>query len=209
MPKTFFLHLTFISIPYCLAAKICFKIASIIGSLQKCNQIIILQYITSVECVHEKRLGNIFDSLKLYLLPFRKVCYTLLKLGAEVACTDNNQWTPLMWASKLGYAKCCQELLSKEISLNNVNMEGDTALHIACRQGHVDIVNMLLGNGASLTVCNTQGVTCLECAVRAGNSDVATAMTKHSRYGLSGLKGNISRAATPSEHETQGTLNVI
>lgn len=126
------------------------------------------------------------------------MCYTLIKLGAEVGSTDNNQWTPLMWASKLGYAKCCQELLARETSLNNVNMDGDTALHIACTQGHVHVVNILLDYGASLTVCNTQGVTCLEAAVRAGNSDVATAMIKHSRYGLLGLKCNISRDATPN-----------
>ena len=86
-----------------------------------------------------------------------------------------------MWASKLGYVKCCQELLAKQNSLNDVNIDGDTALYIACRQGHVNIVNLLLDNRASLTVSNIQGLTCLEVTVRAGNSDVAMAMVKHSR----------------------------
>ena len=105
----------------------------------------------------------------------------MLKLGADAGSTDNNQWTPLMWAAKLGYAKCCQELLATQTSLDDVNMEGDTALHIACRQGHVNIINLLLDNGASLNVCNTQSLTSLEVAVRAGNSDVAMAMIKHPR----------------------------
>ena len=106
----------------------------------------------------------------------------MLKLGADAASTDNDRWTPLMWASKLGYAKSCQELLVKQTSLDDVNMDGDTALHIACKQGHVGIVNLLLDSGASLTICNTQSLTCLEATVRAGNRDVAMAMVKHSRY---------------------------
>lgn len=90
-----------------------------------------------------------------------------------------------MWASSLGWAKSCQELLDMQASPDDVNSEGDTALHIACKQGHICIVNLLMENGASLTVCNTQGLTCLEVAVRTGNSDVAMAMVKNSRYALS------------------------
>jgi len=112
----------------------------------------------------------------------RKVCFTLLKLGADAGCTDNDGWTPLMWASKLGFEKSCQELLAKASWLDSVNMEGDTALHIACRHGRVNIVRLLLDNGASLTLCNTQSLTCLECAVQVGNGDVAMTMVKHSRW---------------------------
>ena len=72
-----------------------------------------------------------------------------------------------------------------QASPDDVNSEGDTALHIACKQGHIGIVNLLMENRASLTVCNTQGLTCLEVAVRTGKSDVAMAMVKNSRYALS------------------------
>lgn len=119
--------------------------------------------------------------LVFFLITIRKVCYTLLKLGADASSTDNNRWTPLMWASKLGWVKSCQTLLDMQASPDDVNMEGDTALHIACKQGHVSIVNLLLENGANLNVCNTQSLTCLEAAVRAGNSEVAMAMVKHPR----------------------------
>lgn len=68
-----------------------------------------------------------------------------------------------------------------QASPDDVNMDGDTALHIASMQGHVGIVNLLLENGASLNACNTQSLTCLEAAVRAGNSEVAMAMVKHPR----------------------------
>ena len=115
-------------------------------------------------------------------ISYRKVCYTLLKLGADESSRDSNRWTPLMWASKLGWVKSCQALLDMQASPDDANMDGDTALHIACKQGHVGIVNLLLENGANLKVCNTQSLTCLEAAVRAGNSEVAMAMVKHQRY---------------------------
>lgn len=86
-----------------------------------------------------------------------------------------------MWASKLGWVKSCQALLDMQASPDDVNMDGDTALHIACRQGQVSIVNLLLENGASVNVCNTQSLTCLEAAVRAGNSEVAMAIVKNQR----------------------------
>lgn len=87
-----------------------------------------------------------------------------------------------MWASKLGWVKSCQELLEMQASPDDVNADGDTALHIACKQGHVSIVNLLLESGASVNACNTQSLTCLEAAVRAGNGEVAMAMVKHPRY---------------------------
>lgn len=86
-----------------------------------------------------------------------------------------------MWASKLGREKACRELLNVHASVDDVNMDGDTALHVACRQGHVGIVNLLLTNGASLDVRNTQSVTCLETAAQSGNDEVALAMVKHPR----------------------------
>lgn len=127
-------------------------------------------------------ITNLRFPLLSYSLTLRKVCYTLLKLGADANSTDNNRWTPLMWASKLGWVKSCQELLEMQASPDDVNTDGDTALHIACKQGHVSIVNLLLESGASLNACNTQSLTCLEAAVRAGNGEVAMAMVKHPRY---------------------------
>ena len=86
-----------------------------------------------------------------------------------------------MWASKLGREKACEELLKAQASVDDVNMNGDTALHVACRKGHVGIVNLLLTNGASLNVRNMQCLTCLETAAQAGNNKVALAMVKHTR----------------------------
>lgn len=125
--------------------------------------------------------NNVYEHLLKHPSTLRKPCYILLKLGADSSSKDNNHWTPLMWASKLGREKACQELLNVHVSVDDVNMDGDTALHVACRQGHVGIVNLLLTNGASLNARNMQSLTCLETAAQAGNGDVALAMVKHPR----------------------------
>ena len=87
-----------------------------------------------------------------------------------------------MYAAELGKVKSCQEILTAKASVDDINIDGDTALHIACRKGHVGVVNLLLDNGASLNVCNIEGATCLQAAAKTGKSEVVFAMIKHQRY---------------------------
>ena len=117
------------------------------------------------------------------ILSTRKVCYSLVTLGADVHSRDSKRWTPLMCAAKRGLIKSCQELLNQQASPDDVNIDGDTALHIACKQGQVNVVSLLLDRGARMTICNTQGHSCLEAAAKAGSSEVIMAIIKHSRYG--------------------------
>ena len=87
-----------------------------------------------------------------------------------------------MYAAELGKVKSCQEILTAKASVDDINIDGDTALHIACSGGHVGVVNLLLDNGASLNVCNMEGDTCLQAAAKTGKSEVVFAMIKHQRY---------------------------
>ena len=91
-------------------------------------------------------------------------------------------WSPLMLAARMGYTKCCQELLDKQASVDNVNSDGDTALHLASRHGHVPIVNLLMDHRADLAITNNVGATFLGAAVQVGMSDVAPTIASHRRY---------------------------
>ena len=112
----------------------------------------------------------------------RKVCHTLLQHGANSSFKNREHWTPLMSAADLGKEQSCQDILTVNPETDDVNMDGETALHIACRRGHVSVVNLLMDHGASLNVCNKDGVTCFEAAAKAGKSEVVFAMIKHKRY---------------------------
>ena len=91
-------------------------------------------------------------------------------------------WSPLMLAAGLGCTKCCQELLDKQVSIDDVNSDGDTALHLASRHGHVPIVNLLMDHRADLAITNNVGATFLGGAVQVGMSDVAPTIASHRRY---------------------------
>ena len=112
----------------------------------------------------------------------RKVCHTLLQHGANSSFKNREHWTPLMSAADLGKEQSCQDILTVNPQTDDVNMDGETALHIACRRGHVGVVNLLMDYGASLNVCNKDGVTCFEAAAKAGKSKVVFVMIKHKRY---------------------------
>ena len=87
-----------------------------------------------------------------------------------------------MLAARMGCEKCCQELLNKRASTDEVNADGDTALHLASRHGHVPVVNLLMDHHADLANTNNVGATFLGAAVKAGMSDVASAIASHKRY---------------------------
>ena len=109
------------------------------------------------------------------------MCSTLLRLGADSNITDINMWSPLMLAARLGSVKCCQELLDKQASVDDINTDGDTALHLASRHGHVPVVNLLMDYNANLSTTNSSDTTFLGAAVKAGMSEVASAIVRHQR----------------------------
>ena len=86
-----------------------------------------------------------------------------------------------MCAADLGKEESCRDILNANATVDDKNMDGDTALHIACRRGHVGVVTLLMDHGASLNDCNKIGVTCFQAAARGGNSKVVFAMIKHQR----------------------------
>ena len=87
----------------------------------------------------------------------------------------------MLFAARFGNPKCAEILLDREASLDQVDIDGDTALHKAARNGHVATVNLLLDRGAKMTITNHVGHTFLESAVAAGTDDVALATVKHKR----------------------------
>ena len=86
-----------------------------------------------------------------------------------------------MLACSMGWIKCCQQLLDRQASLDDVNADGDTALHVASRYGHAPIVSLLLDYGANLTIDNNMDDTFLAVAVKTGMCEVAMAIVKHKR----------------------------
>ncbi|XP_013402082.1 transient receptor potential cation channel subfamily A member 1-like [Lingula anatina] len=95
----------------------------------------------------------------------------LIKFKASVSQNIKGE-SPLHLAAKSGSLDCVTELLNVfSSSLDMIDCEGDTALHVSARQGHVQLVKALLDQGCRVSY-NWHRQNVLDVAMVAGNEDV-------------------------------------
>lgn len=98
----------------------------------------------------------------------------LIENGANVNNTNGNSWTdtPLKTASRLGLDNVVRILLTRNVDINAVDMNGNTALHTAALNSQLSVVKLLLEKNPSLDIQNKVGNTALHLAVISGNIDI-------------------------------------
>ncbi len=79
----------------------------------------------------------------------------------------------LINASRLGYEKVVDFLLTTGIGINSTEDDGDTALIWAASKGHLTILKKLIAKGATLDVANKQEKTALFYALEKKNDSIA------------------------------------
>ena len=115
-------------------------------------------------CLHLMILENNCKMLKIFL-----------NLGIDINQADINGQMPLHLAVEQNAAKCIQELIDSEngrerLSLDAMNDDGFTALHLAVARNSYDLVKLLVEAGASIETKNpTNGNNALHIAVEATN----------------------------------------
>jgi len=88
----------------------------------------------------------------------------LLAAGAEVNAKDEDGWTALMWAARMGSNDIVELLLSKGADVNAKDEDGTTALMYAAAsiyEGRVETVQALLSAGADVNAKGNDGRTAL------------------------------------------------
>jgi len=68
----------------------------------------------------------------------------LIDAGANTSNFCYDMYTPLMKAASVGELQIVDMILRQEVSVNEQNYDGDTALDIAIRHNHEDVVDLLL-----------------------------------------------------------------
>ncbi|VDI67913.1 Hypothetical predicted protein [Mytilus galloprovincialis] len=92
----------------------------------------------------------------------------LINSGVNVfECSDS-----LIGATCGGSVKLVETLLTKEVDVNVVDMQGRTALLIACEEGYTNIVKLLIDKKADINKVDKIGSTPLHAACYAGINDI-------------------------------------
>jgi len=81
----------------------------------------------------------------------------LLDAGADKNAQNNYGFTPLMCASGEGHLHTVRVLITSDVELNNITLNGDTAVMRAAAQNHADVVKVLCQAGARLDIVATGG----------------------------------------------------
>ena len=94
---------------------------------------------------------------------------------------DDNDYTALHYAAKLGYTRVVNALLDYDsIKVNEYSTRKERPLHLAARRGHAQVVRALLAHKSiEVNVRDNREITPLHRAVSSGNYDTVQALLGH------------------------------
>ena len=98
----------------------------------------------------------------------------LIENGADINYSggDYQLATPLMTASRLGLDNVVRILLTRNVNINAVDINGNTALHTSAGNSQLSVIKLLLEKNPNLDIQNKVGNTALHLAVISGNIDI-------------------------------------
>ena len=105
---------------------------------------------------------------------FSRIVKRLIEVNGEPNIRDVFGWTPLMHAVEQNRKRVIELLVStSNAHVNNMNIDGVTALHRAAALGHIEIVRVLLVAGARADLSDLTGRTAVDYAMESGNLQIA------------------------------------
>jgi len=105
---------------------------------------------------------------------FSRIVKRLIEVNGEPNIRDVFGWTPLMHAVEQNRKRVIELLVStSNAHVNNMNIDGVTALHRAAALGHIEIVRVLLIAGARADLSDQTGRTAVDYAMESGNLQIA------------------------------------
>lgn len=111
---------------------------------------------------------NIYESIKYGSL---EILNLLMKNGINIEFPNEENETPLIYASKIGSLEIVKLLLNNGANIEAKNKLDRTSLMEASRGGHIDTIKFLLDRGANIEAKDIDGGTSLIEASRCGHVD--------------------------------------
>ncbi len=90
-----------------------------------------------------------------------EIVAALLDFGADIECKNEDDFTPLRWASVEPKFESCKVLIGRGADVNATDCQGTTPLMIASFRTNQELIELLLTNGANINHQNNFGATAL------------------------------------------------
>ena len=103
----------------------------------------------------------------------------LLEHGAVVDARDNDNCTPLHWASEQAHPEVVRFLLERGVDADARDNDNSTPLHCASQQGHLEVVRVLVKHGVDVNVRDHTNWTPLHGASLYGHLEVVQFLLEH------------------------------
>ena len=103
----------------------------------------------------------------------------LLERGGDVDARDNDNCTPLHWASEQAHPEVVRSLLKRGADAGARDNDNSTPLHCASQQGHLEVVRVLVKHGVEVNVRDHTNWTPLHGASLYGHQEVVQFLLEH------------------------------
>ncbi|XP_066587186.1 transient receptor potential cation channel protein painless isoform X2 [Prorops nasuta] len=115
--------------------------------------------------------------------------YDIVKLLLEQGASPNrinraHNRAPLHFAAEAGHIGVLQVLLSYPTTNPNLQIGGQTALHLAVKNKNVQCMTVLLENGASPNIPNSKGITAIHAAAVKGLENMVSLICQKTKHQL-------------------------
>jgi ankyrin repeat protein len=100
------------------------------------------------------------------------LCKLLIEKGTDLNLRDNEDNTPLMYATYQNNLDICELLIEKGADLNLKNTEGTTSLMISILENNSNISKLLIEKGADLNLTDNEDNTSLMLSIEKNNFDI-------------------------------------
>jgi len=93
-----------------------------------------------------------------------------------------NEWSPLMWASDMGFEECLVCLIAAGGNIDAADADGWTALHCAASKNHPAVMLILLAENANAMALTKDGKTPLKLAQERKHAEAISILQPHGVY---------------------------
>jgi len=108
-----------------------------------------------------------------------KIVTHLIKSGAQIEDTNNNEQTPLLLAAKNGSFETVKILIEHKAFVNHNDKNGNTPAIFAASEGHLKILEQLIIGGACIRATNNNGSSPMTLAIKNKHLNIVQYLIKN------------------------------